>query len=617
MNEIEFANAFCGRYKIVGDEIVPQYCPVCKGNGHDIGTFALNTKKHVYKCHRGTCSLGEGTFKQLCDKFGVEADYYTERYKGKPKKEITEEYKKPTKKLITPDEEILKYFLKRGIGPEIVEKYVSAATFNNGTVVAFKFTYHGEHVFTKFRNINYKKGDKTAKEIPEKDGMPVLWNIDNIDLDKPVILTEGMIDALSVIQTGYENVVSVPMGSNNFKWIDLCWEEINKIKNWILYMDNDEAGNKMKEEILNKFSDDKDKFSIVEHELKDANEELVAYGENIVANFIKNAKKIPIEGLIDISTVEVTDINKLDRVETGNYAIDRAIGGYIMPSLNVWTGKRAAGKSTMLYQTLIPALEKGFNVMVFTGELDAGIFKLWFYNQIAGERHITEKADIVRKKQDYRVNEECINSIDKWIKGKLWLFDNKVGSDKEKILKLMKKSYERYDCRIFVIDNLTVINNPETQDKYEAQSKLTDVLRLFAISTKTCVNLVVHPRKGNSKDFSNDDVGGSGDITNLAFNVINVRRVEKVEDLTEKEQKEVTELGLDTVNSIVEVTKNRLFGDTGKTFLKYSCKSKRFFNKETYAAHHWEQYLPNGYKDNLGKIYNQSDTEPDWDTCPF
>ena len=336
MNEKEFADAFCGRYKIKGDEICPKYCPVC-GGGHnkDEYTFGLNLKKHVYNCQRGSCTAGKGTFKQLCDRFGVEADYYTERHGKGFKKEISEPYKKPTKKLLTPTEEVLKYFLKRGIGHEVVEKYVSAATFNNGTVAAFKFTYRGEHVFTKFRNISYKKGCKQVKEVPEKDGKPVLWNIDNIDYSKPVILTEGMIDALSVIQAGFDNVVSVPMGCNNFKWIDLCWEEIQKINEWVLYMDNDEAGYKMQKELLNKFSEDKYKFSIVEHEFKDANEELVEFGPEIVKLFIDNAKKVPLDGVIDISEIETTDISKLDRVETGNNAIDMAMGGYLFPSLNV------------------------------------------------------------------------------------------------------------------------------------------------------------------------------------------------------------------------------------------------------------------------------------------
>ena len=618
MNEKEFADAFCGRYKIKGDEICPEYCPVCRG-GHnkDVYSFGLNFKKHVYKCQRNSCAAGQGTFKQLCDRFGVEADYYTERRGKGFKKEILEPYKKPTKILLTPTEEVLKYFLQRGIGHEVVEKYVSAATFKNGTVAAFKFTYRGEHVFTKFRNIFYKKGDKQAKELPEKDGKPVLWNIDNIDYSKPVILTEGMIDALSVIQSGFDNVVSVPMGCNNFKWIDLCWEEIQKINEWVLYMDNDEAGYKMQKELLNKFSEDKYKFSIVEHELKDANEELVEFGPEIVKSFIDNAKKVPLDGVIDISEIEVTDISKLDRVETGNNAIDMAMGGYLFPSLNVWSGQRAAGKSTMLYQTLIPALEKDYNVFIYTGELDAGMFKLWFYNQIATERHLEVKVDHIRRKQNYRVNDAAIKAIDEWIKGKIWIFDNRIGNDKDEIISRMKEAYKRYNCKLFVLDNLTVMRSKGVENKYESQSELTDELRQFAINTNSCVNLVVHPRKGNNKMFDNDDVGGSGDITNLAFNVIYVRRVEKEDDLTETELKEASETGLSSVNSIVQVTKNRVFGETSKSYMAYDPRSKRFYNNSSYIATKWQDFLPNGYTDNLGKAYNNKLPDIDNDICPF
>ena len=34
MNEKEFADAFCGKYKIKGDEICPKYCPV-RGGRHN------------------------------------------------------------------------------------------------------------------------------------------------------------------------------------------------------------------------------------------------------------------------------------------------------------------------------------------------------------------------------------------------------------------------------------------------------------------------------------------------------------------------------------------------------------------------------------------------------
>ena len=180
----------------------------------------------------------------------------------------------------------------------------------------------------------------------------------------------------------------------------------------------------------------------------------------------------------------------------------------------------------------------------------------------------------------------------------------------------MKEAYKRYNCKLFVLDNLTVIRSRGIENKYEAQSDLTDELRQFAINTNSCVNLVVHPRKGDSKTFDNDDVGGSGDITNLAFNVIYVRRVKDENDLTETEMKEASEAGLNQIDSIVQVTKNRVFGDNCKTYMSYNPKDKRFSNRNSYIAEEWQKYLPEGYKDNLGKVYSNS-TEPDFDICPF
>ena len=117
--------------------------------------------------------------------------------------------------------------------------------------------------------------------------------------------------------------------------------------------------------------------------------------------------------------------------------------------------------------------------------------------------------------------------------------------------------------------------------------------------------------------FDNDDVGGSGDITNLAFNVVYVRRVEKEDDLTETELKEASETGLTSVNSIVQVTKNRVFGETSTSYMAYDPRSKRFYNNSSYIATKWQDFLPNGYTDNLGKIYNNELPDIDNDICPF
>ena len=55
MNEIEFARAHLGDYKVQGAEIKPRLCPYCRGGQHgDKYTFALNMDKHTFVCLRGS-----------------------------------------------------------------------------------------------------------------------------------------------------------------------------------------------------------------------------------------------------------------------------------------------------------------------------------------------------------------------------------------------------------------------------------------------------------------------------------------------------------------------------------------------------------------------------------
>lgn len=61
---------------------------------------------------------------------------------------------------------------------------------------------------------------------------------------KPVIITEGEIDALSLVEKGFPNVVSLPDGSESVKTadVDLLWSSAFNV--WLLCLDADEAGDR-------------------------------------------------------------------------------------------------------------------------------------------------------------------------------------------------------------------------------------------------------------------------------------------------------------------------------------------------------------------------------------
>jgi twinkle protein len=100
-------------------------------------------------------------------------------------------------------------------------------------------------------------------------------------------------------------------------------------------------------------------------------------------------------------------------------------------------------------------------------------------------------------------------------------------------------------------------------DFYRRQSHFMGQLVEFANRFGVHVHLVAHPRK-TSGELTNDDVSGTGDITNRAANVITLTRLKD------------EECGL-----ILEITKNRSDGTLGKIGLNYDKVSRRIYTPKT------------------------------------
>ena len=76
--------------------------------------------------------------------------------------------------------------------------------------------------------------------------------MNRIDPSKPLVITEGEPDCMSVIEAGYTNAVSVPNGCNSMKWIEQCWDWLEQFQKIIVWGDGDEPGIKARNEICNR-----------------------------------------------------------------------------------------------------------------------------------------------------------------------------------------------------------------------------------------------------------------------------------------------------------------------------------------------------------------------------
>jgi twinkle protein len=567
MNPMELAQAHLRPYKIRGNQVVPKLCPFCGGGQHqDKESFAMSIETGAYNCKRGSCGV-QGSFKELCEHFREVPD--RQGYTTLPKR-----YEKPS---VTPSrlsQAALDYAARRRISPHTLDLWKVGE--KNGAYL-FPFYERGEIVFVKYRPIGkIKKGDRKAWREP--GGKPVLWGIDRVDVRKPLIIVEGEFDALACTEAGLENVVSVPSGTSDQEWVNLCWDTLEKCKTIILFGDQDDAGQQMIKDLIPRLGEDKCK--VVSHGRKDANELLLLDGPEAVRKAVAEAKEVPVKNLIRLADVQSINYEDMEKVLHGFPALDNRVGGQFMGALSVWTGLNGGGKSTLLGQVLLNDIDQGYGVCAYSGELPQRQFKYWVNLQASGIQYLDAKdtpAGMIPV-----LDPKICRQIEEWYYDKFFLYDSEAIASGEEILKAFEMAVRRYGCRIFLIDNLMTTYLGKG-DIYEAQKAFTIQVKAFARKHNVHVHMVAHPRKVEAPyDKATGqkhvvrptkmDISGTGDLTNLADNVYMVHRVSDYEKEKDPE--------LEKTSNLLVVLKDRMNG-TGETEIRLNFEpaSKRFYQQ--------------------------------------
>lgn len=279
-----------------------------------------------------------------------------------------------------------------------------------------------------------------------------------------------------------------------------------------------------------------------------------------------------------LSDVDEVDLLSMEHFNTGIPSLDRCLSGVYFGQLIVLTGKRGEGKSTFASWILANALDKGWKVFAYSGELPDYHFRNWLDLQIAGieEQNVTknEYGDEI-----YSVRSEARERLTEFYKGRAYVYDNSIipdGSSEESLTSTIETAAIEYGCRVILVDNLmTAIEVEPSADQYRAQSNFVKKLKFLAQKYKLAVILIAHPRKeGENNALTAESVAGSGDITNLADTVLTYEKCP--EKLSEN----------DRFQSRIGVRKNRLTGKrllNDETMVKviYSVQTKRIVENES------------------------------------
>lgn len=492
-----------------GDELFFKWCPYCHGDGHDKDTFSVNLTTGLYKCFRSGCDR-HGHFVQLARDFGYPLDM------GDAPRKYRELPQRPLKV----KEQAVRYLEGRGISRGVTERYHISARKDNENVLVFPF-YDENHTlrFVKYRKTDFDKERDKNKEWCEKDTMPILFGMDQCQDFSCLVITEGQIDSLSVAEAGIPNAVSVPNGARGFTWIENCWDWVSKFPEVVVFGDCERGKITLVDELSRRL---RCKLRVVRQEdylgEKDANAILQKYGPEAIRQAVHNAQVLPVNHVVRLADVESVDLNDLERIRTGFSNLDRVVDGFFMGQLVLLTGKRGEGKSTLMGQLMAEALNQGYKVLAYSGELPGYQFKRWLNFQLAGPQNVLTTYNVYSDPR-YSLEEDTVQRLNRWYYDNAFLYDNNSlnGDEYESLLETIEKTIQRYGVKLVCVDNLmTAIDVASADSQYIQQSQFVRSLKQIAVRYNVVVLLVAHPKKTDGKVTDNDAVSGSSDITNRA-----------------------------------------------------------------------------------------------------
>ena len=315
---------------------------------------------------------------------------------------------------------------------------------------------------------------------------------------------------------------------------------------------------------------------------------------------------------LDPTAIKYVNPNDFPFIPTGINAIDKVMLGLTMGDVTIVSGLAGAGKTSLLDLIILNAVDKGFKVAAWSGELQDFRFMSWLDQMAAGKTNVRSRPGY---DGIYYAPQNTAKQINKWLSGKFWLYNNKYGNKWSQIGNDIKEMVEKETPDLIMVDNLTAIElDMAGGEKTEKQKTLINDLKDFAKSKNIHICLVCHPRKEQSFHMLRmESISGSADLFNLCDNVFLVHRGGN--DLTNRMKEFFSPQVIEqysNYDTLIEVAKNRSHGRADTLVgMYYEKETRRFLNDI------WENRIY-GWDDTHGSMTNiDFDTQTNTEDLPY
>ena len=422
-----------------------------------------------------------------------------------------------------------KWFESRGISKQTLRalKVTEGSEFmpqTGKTENTIQFNYYmGDQLI----NVKYRDGRKNFKLY--KGAEKVFYNINSVVGYEYAIIVEGEMDALSLYEAGIHNVVSVPNGAtlntNNLDYLDNCIDYFEDKEKIIIAVDADEAGQALQRELVRRLGAEVCYLADF-NGCKDANEYLLEYGKEELAERITKARPVPLENVTTFKDIEgeVTDFvtnGFKPGYQIGLSNFDDIFSTYTGQFITV-TGIPSSGKSDFVDQMVV-----GYNAnygwkTAFASPENAPTYlhahklmrKVW--------QDMPRKADI---------------GGDKWNQVAEHVNDNFFFIDMERytlesVLRKGAELVKRKGIKCLVIDPFNKVRDVDckTEDVNRYTMEYLTKIEIFAKKYDVLVFIVAHPTKmykgsdGQIEEPTMYNIKGGGEWYDASYHGILVHR---------------------------------------------------------------------------------------------
>lgn len=461
-----------------------------------------------------------------------------------------------------------------------------------GEALVIPFVRNGEIVRRKYRRFDVIEGGKDQKWSQDAGGLKIAFNEDCLRdqslFGKPLVITEGELDAVAAIQAGFHKTISVPDGApppgersredlESAKKYDWVFDQIGlfskeQVPEIIIAADGDANGAAMLQDLSVIFGRYRCKFLTYpkskadrgRERCKDLNEVLQDYGAAGVVKTIDRAQWLRVDGVHRMSELPPLP----DQViYEPRFTLFRENFKLRLGDFSVVTGTPGFGKTSFV------------NDLLCGIAMDHDLTIAWAsFEQEPQRDHRRNLRSWMCRQPEHTLDAAQLSSADDWIDARHVFLVPREDDDAslDWLLERMEIAVVRFGAKIIVIDPWNEVEHCRRPGESETEyiGRAIRSLKRFAKAFRVHITVVAHPTKstkdadGNYKMPTLYDISGSANWYNKADLGVIVHR--ESEDYT-----------------IIKTQKSRYhetIGKPGEVRMQYSRDERRFVEAERVGA---------------------------------